>query len=134
MSVAHVNTDKQRRHHTAKMKSRLLPGGSVLAPVCADLPAEVESQPVDGAADVSQLLLGCEAIDVPAVPQHPSSQRHQHKHSPCVEISHQADATQSWKYCLLSKFNSYYSTMKHRIETWIYTYCISLFKCIDEAS
>lgn len=90
MSVAHVNTDKYC--------------GSALAPVCEDLAAEVASQPVDGAADVSQLLLGCEAIDVPAVPQHPSSQRHQHKQSPCVEISHQADATQSWKYCLLSKF------------------------------
>lgn len=58
--------------------------GSVLAPVCVDLAAESARQAVDGAADVPELLLGRQAVDVPAVPQHPSGQRHQHKQSPCT--------------------------------------------------
>lgn len=56
---------------------------SVMAPVSADLAAEVASQPVHSAANVSQLLLGSEAFDVPTVPQDPSSHRHQHQQSPC---------------------------------------------------
>lgn len=55
----------------------------MMAPVSADLSAEVASQPVHGAANVSQLLLRCEAFDVPAVPQNPSGHRHQHEQSPC---------------------------------------------------
>lgn len=59
--------------------------GSALAPVRAHLAAEVASQSVDGAADVSQLLLGLEAVDVPAVPQHPAGQRGQHQQAACRE-------------------------------------------------
>lgn len=44
----------------------------MMAPVRADLAAEVASQPVHGTANVSQLLLRCEAFDVPTVPQNPS--------------------------------------------------------------
>jgi len=50
-----------------------------VAPVRADLPAEVAGESVDGAADVSELLLGREAVDVPAVPQHPPGQRRHHQ-------------------------------------------------------
>lgn len=96
-----MDTDIQR-HHTFKMKSKLFPGGSALAPVCADLAAEVASQPVDGAADMSQLLLGRQALDVSAVPQHPSSQRHQHKQSPCMDISYHTHAIQPWKYIIFN--------------------------------
>lgn len=59
---------------------------SVVGPVRAELAAEVASEPVDGAADVSELLPGRQAFDVSAVPQHPSGQRHQHKQSSCTHI------------------------------------------------
>lgn len=54
-----------------------------MAPVSADLAAEVAGQPVHGAADVSQLLLSSDAVDVSAVPQDPSGHGHQHEQSPC---------------------------------------------------
>ena len=55
--------------------------------VHTDLAAEVASEPVHGAADVSHLLLRGEALDVPAVPQHPPGQRHHHEQSACSQIS-----------------------------------------------
>lgn len=62
--------------------------GSVVGSVRSDLAAEVSGEPVDGAADVSELLLGSQTVDVPAVPQHPSSQRHEHEQSSCLERKH----------------------------------------------
>lgn len=56
-------------------------------PVGADLAAQVASESVDGAADVSQLLLGRQAVDVPAVPQNPAGQRHQHKQGSCTWVT-----------------------------------------------
>lgn len=67
-----INTDEQRQGIFL-----------VVAPVRADLAAEVTSQPVNGAANVTELLLRCEAFDVPTVPQNPSSHRHQHKQGSC---------------------------------------------------
>lgn len=65
------------------------PAGSELAPVRAHLAAEVASEAVDGAADVSELPLGRETIDVSAVPQHPAGQRHEHEQGACREDSRQ---------------------------------------------
>lgn len=38
---------------------------------------------------MSELLLGREAIDVSAVPQHPAGQRHEHEQSACRDDSRQ---------------------------------------------
>lgn len=50
-----------------------------MAPVRADLAAEGAGDPVHGAADLSELLLGGQALDVSAVPQHPAGHGTQHK-------------------------------------------------------
>lgn len=69
------------------------PFASILAPVRAHLAAEVARQPVDGAADVSQLIPGREAFNVAAVPQHPSSQRGQHQQGACRGQVRSAETT-----------------------------------------
>lgn len=52
--------------------------------VAADLAAEGSGESVHGAADVSQLFLGRQTLDVSAVPSHPPGQRHDHKQGSCT--------------------------------------------------
>lgn len=56
----------------------------MVAPVAADLAAQVAGDAVDRAADVSQLLLGRQTVDVAAVPQDPAGQRHEHQQRSCT--------------------------------------------------